>query len=257
MASRVLMVLLAGWLLLPAQPLWAQSFGYSPAPRPYTGYGRSYGYQGYGYRPPYYQRERDFDEDDPPPVQRSFGTVRTLCVRLCDGYYFPISFATSRSALARDADSCTASCGSEARLFYYSNPGGDIETMVDLNGLAYQSLPNAFKYRKTLVNDCRCRPQPWSETELQRHRAYAAGQPAPDIRADARVRAAAPVLPSATPTVLPGAPLPDDAMVVARPLPVDRQVERVLPPPPPRAPRPSTTTWGSSKPNFVWPGDSR
>ena len=47
--------------------------------------------------------------------------------------------------------------------------------MVDLTGLAYSALPNAFKYRQTLVPSCRCRPQPWSETELQRHRAYAQG----------------------------------------------------------------------------------
>ena len=48
--------------------------------------------------------------------------------------------------------------------------------MVDLTGLAYSALPNAFRYRKTLVPECRCRPQPWSEAELQRHRDYAAGK---------------------------------------------------------------------------------
>ncbi len=105
------------------------------------------------------------------------GTYRTLCVRLCDGYYFPISGATSGSGLSRDADVCSASCGTEARLFYHPNAGGDVDTMVDLTGLAYSALPNAFRYRKTLVPECRCRPQPWSESELQRHRDYAAGKP--------------------------------------------------------------------------------
>ena len=103
------------------------------------------------------------------------GTYRTLCVRLCDGFYFPISSATIGSGLARDADACSASCGTEARLFYHPNDGGDVDSMVDLTGLAYSALPNAFKYRKTLVPECRCRPQPWSEAELQRHRAYAGG----------------------------------------------------------------------------------
>ena len=51
--------------------------------------------------------------------------------------------------------------------------------MVDLTGMAYSALPNAFRYRKALVPECRCRPQPWSEAELQRHREYAAGPPAP------------------------------------------------------------------------------
>ena len=102
------------------------------------------------------------------------GTYRTLCVRLCDGFYFPISGATSGSGLSRDADACSASCGTEARLFYHPNGGGDVDSMVDLTGLAYSALPNAFRYRKTLVPECRCRPQPWSDAELQRHRAYAA-----------------------------------------------------------------------------------
>jgi hypothetical protein len=44
--------------------------------------------------------------------------------------------------------------------------------MVDLTGRAYSSFPNAFKYRKTLVPGCRCRPQPWSEAERRRHRSY-------------------------------------------------------------------------------------
>ena len=94
-------------------------------------------------------------------------------MRLCDGYYFPISFSTTRSEFARDADKCTASCGSQARLFYHPNPGGVAEDMVDLTGLGYADLPTAFKYRKSLVNGCGCRPQPWSEAELARHQSYA------------------------------------------------------------------------------------
>jgi hypothetical protein len=101
------------------------------------------------------------------------GTYRTLCVRTCDGYYFPLSFSIPRSGLARDADMCNASCGGEARLFYHANPGGDVESMVDLTGRAYINLPTAFKYRQTLVDDCRCRPQPWSAAEQSRHRNYA------------------------------------------------------------------------------------
>ena len=85
-------------------------------------------------------------------------TYRTLCVRLCDGFYFPISFATPEAGLARDAEQCRASCGVEARLFYHPNPGGSVETMLDLTGRAYSALPNAFKYRKSLVSGCLCRP---------------------------------------------------------------------------------------------------
>jgi Protein of unknown function (DUF2865) len=92
----------------------------------------------------------------------AIGTYRTLCVRLCDGFYFPISFATSEAGLARDAEQCRASCGVEARLFHHHNPGGSVETMMDLTGRAYSALATAFKYRKTLVAGCLCRPPPLS-----------------------------------------------------------------------------------------------
>jgi Protein of unknown function (DUF2865) len=86
-------------------------------------------------------------------------TYRTLCVRLCDGFYFPISFAVPESGLGRDAEQCQASCGPEVRLFYHPNPGGSVASMADLSGQVYSALPTAFTYRKTLVAGCSCRPQ--------------------------------------------------------------------------------------------------
>ena len=100
-------------------------------------------------------------------------TYRTLCVRMCDGFYFPISYATSSATSRATPTNAPPSCGSDARLFYHPNPGGDVEAMLDMTGRAYASYPTAFKYRKTLVQGCQCRPQPWTEAELARHRAYA------------------------------------------------------------------------------------
>src|SRR5262245_44547891 len=43
----------------------------------------------------------------PEIAQSSHGeTYRTLCVRLCDGFYFPMSFATTRGKLEDDAGRC-------------------------------------------------------------------------------------------------------------------------------------------------------
>jgi hypothetical protein len=138
-------------------------------------------------------------------------TYRTLCVRLCDGFYFPISPAAPQSRFARDADVCSASCGSEARLFYHPNIGGNVDIMVDLTGIAYGALPNAFKYRQALVPDCRCRPQPWSDAERERHRAYAEGQ-VPDASAPPRLAAA------------PSRSLDDDPYVMPEPPPLVQEV---------------------------------
>ncbi len=112
-------------------------------------------------------------------------TYRTLCVRLCDGYYFPISTKTTRLGLDTDADRCMASCDGEARLFFHANPGGDVASARDFTGLMYEALPNAFKYLKTRVSGCSCRPAPWSVEETARHRTYAENVRKPEIQSDA------------------------------------------------------------------------
>jgi hypothetical protein len=90
--------------------------------------------------------------------------------------------------------------------------------------MAYTALPNAFKYRKTLVDGCRCRPQPWSEAELARHRAYAQGRSqAPITSSESAPRAADQQGRSSA--VDPPPPAVDSDRVVARPQPVPRQVE--------------------------------
>jgi hypothetical protein len=93
---------------------------------------------------------------------------------MCDGYYWPISFSTSRRGFHRDANVCKASCGSEAQLFFHHKTSGEPASMTDLAGRSYSRLPNAFRYRKALVPGCRCKPEPWSEAEVERHRRYAA-----------------------------------------------------------------------------------
>lgn len=104
---------------------------------------------------------------------QSGGTYRTVCVRLCDGYYFPISFSTTRGRLAGDEQACRSRCTSDARLFYYPTGGGSPETMVDLRGRAYKDLATAFVYRTRYDKSCQCRPDPWSDEARERHAMYA------------------------------------------------------------------------------------
>jgi Protein of unknown function (DUF2865) len=121
--------------------------------------------------------ERSFpspaERDDATPSEGKGSVFRTVCVRMCDGYYWPVSFATVRSRMHRDANACRASCGDEAKLFFMPSPTGQIEDAVDLTGRTYGRLPNAFRYRKALVSGCSCRPEPWSDAEMMRHERYA------------------------------------------------------------------------------------
>jgi hypothetical protein len=105
--------------------------------------------------------------------RRTGGTYRTLCVRLCDGFYFPISYSTGRQRFAIDAKQCEQMCPARSRLFVHRNPGADVDDMVDLQGRPYSSLPTAFLHRTQYVADCTCRAHPWEEDALAKHRAYA------------------------------------------------------------------------------------
>jgi len=123
-----------------------------------------------------YDRPEPFDwrdHDDEFDHEIEFATYRTVCVRLCDGYYWPISFATSPEYFERDAATCQRSCRSSARLFVYRNPGQEPEQMVDLSGRRYARLETAFRYRTIYDASCRCRPEPWEQEALDRHRMYA------------------------------------------------------------------------------------
>lgn len=128
---------------------------------------------------PYGQSTYGYWNDSYSYGDSGYSRYRTLCVRTCDGYYFPISFSTTRASLARDAQRCESSCGVPAKLFYHRNPGADVQHMVDLNGRPYSSLENAFRYREELVENCRCTPEPWSEAAKQEYerRAEAATNP--------------------------------------------------------------------------------
>lgn len=86
------------------------------------------------------------------------GTYRTVCVRSCDGSYFPISFSTVPARFAADAQACQRLCpGAEVSLYTYRNPGETMQQAVAINGAPYTALPNAFRFRKELVAGCSCR----------------------------------------------------------------------------------------------------
>lgn len=94
------------------------------------------------------------------------GTYRTVCARSCDGFYFPISFATVPSRFPDDERTCKALCpASDATLFTYRNPGEDMNQAVSISGQPYSQSPNAFKYRQAFDKSCSCKAvgQTWSD----------------------------------------------------------------------------------------------
>jgi hypothetical protein len=106
-----------------------------------------------------------------PPAPGDYPQVggsgyRTLCVRTCDGFYFPISYSTSPPRFAEDEQTCQKLCpAAEAVLYSHRNPGEDVAQAVAGNGRVYRDLPNAFRYRREFNPSCSCKSpgQSWAE----------------------------------------------------------------------------------------------
>jgi hypothetical protein len=94
------------------------------------------------------------------------GTYRTVCVRTCDGYYFPISYSTVPSRFADDQRACQRECpAAEVTLYSYQNPGQTMDQAMSINGQPYAALPTAYQYRKNFTQACSCRRpgQSWAD----------------------------------------------------------------------------------------------
>jgi hypothetical protein len=104
---------------------------------------------------------------DSGPLDMPMGsTFRTLCVRTCDGFFFPISFATVPARFADDEQTCRRLCpAAETMLFSHRNPGEEIKEAISTHGIPYTELPNAFKYQQTYDASCSCRAsgQSWAD----------------------------------------------------------------------------------------------
>lgn len=93
--------------------------------------------------------------------RRAIGqTYRTMCVRTCDGFFFPVSYAVTENGLSRDAAVCRSMCPSaETRLFLHRNPGETLDDLVALDGTPYAMLPNANRFRTQFVAGCSCQSE--------------------------------------------------------------------------------------------------
>jgi hypothetical protein len=102
------------------------------------------------------------------------GGPYVVCVRACDGGFFPVSYGGDRDSLSKI---CQALCPSAETQVYSMPFGGTIEDSVSISGSPYASLPNAGKFEQAVDQNCSCRrkDQSWAEAlagleaRLQRH----------------------------------------------------------------------------------------
>lgn len=91
------------------------------------------------------------------------GNVRTMCVRTCDGAFFPISSNSSPADFQRDAETCQRRCpGTQTALYYHDLATEETNQMVSAaTGEPYADLPSAFAYKTRDLSQpgqCGCTP---------------------------------------------------------------------------------------------------
>lgn len=87
----------------------------------------------------------------PTPDMPMQGGLRTLCVRTCDGAFFPISSDATPLDFKDQAAQCERMCpGTQTELFYHELQGQESADMVSAKtGQPYASMPTAFAYRNS------------------------------------------------------------------------------------------------------------
>ncbi len=93
--------------------------------------------------------EPDHSDYAPSPDMPMQGGLRTLCVRTCDGAFFPISSDATPLDFRDQAAQCQRMCpGTQTELFYHAMEGQESSDMVSAKtGEPYTSMPTAFAYR--------------------------------------------------------------------------------------------------------------
>ncbi|WP_157234898.1 DUF2865 domain-containing protein [Methylosinus sp. LW4] len=118
------------------------------------------------------QQDRGEDDNGGPVAH---GGSLAVCVRACDGGFFPISYSARRANLADLQELCRAQCPNVEVTLYTRSPSRDIETAVSMDGEAYGDHPNALKFTKSYDPTCSCRPpgRSWAETLAEAERLLA------------------------------------------------------------------------------------
>ncbi len=95
--------------------------------------------------------------------RQTFGGSMYVCVRTCDGSFFPLPYSGASGASLEDV--CQALCPNTAVELYTMPFGGTIDEGASATGARYSALQNAFKFQQTYDPTCSCRRpnQSWAD----------------------------------------------------------------------------------------------
>ncbi|KPF72594.1 hypothetical protein IP69_01470 [Bosea sp. AAP35] len=114
----------------------------------------------------------ELDPEQPiEPEKPRLGGPQTVCVRTCDGFFFPL--ANNPGGRDNADEMCQALCPGVETLAYGMSNGGEIQNAVArATGQPYASLPNAGKYQRSFDASCTCRAQGQSWAQALKEAEY-------------------------------------------------------------------------------------
>ncbi len=99
---------------------------------------------------------------------------RPVCVRLCDGFFFPVSSFQGSGEIASEEATCAGLCPDAPTALYFLPAGSDkIEDAASTSGERYTALPASLRYRTTRDGACACHraiaqnPSFWQDLTLR------------------------------------------------------------------------------------------
>ncbi|MCZ8186437.1 MAG: DUF2865 domain-containing protein [Beijerinckiaceae bacterium] len=108
-----------------------------------------------------YANDAPIDPD--AEFKERLGGRLAVCVRTCDGFFFPVNF---EGIGARDeyATVCQSLCPAAETRVFFMQAGADIERAASRDGTPYMSLPTAKKFQQSRDPACFCKPpqQTWA-----------------------------------------------------------------------------------------------
>lgn len=115
-----------------------------------------------------------------PNYSKQRGNYRTMCVRTCDGFFFPISSNTSPQSFERDELACKLMCpGTETNLFFHRSNTQESQDMISYRDQTpYTDQEYAFVFRTKAPNSsqaCSCNMSAFY-AEMNRREALLAGK---------------------------------------------------------------------------------
>jgi hypothetical protein len=93
----------------------------------------------------------------PPEDETPRGGAMAVCVKSCDGSFFPVSYSAHRGNLDELNDLCQALCPNAEVTLYTRSLSRDMKSAVSIGGEPYRDTPNAFKFEKSVDTSCSCK----------------------------------------------------------------------------------------------------